>query len=66
MTQRKRQKNDDPVLEKLSEILSVLQDLLIIEAARAGMSSAEVRKLIGVRNIRVSRIWKHVKKKLTE
>lgn len=53
--------SDEPVLEMLSAIHSSLQDLLIIEGAKAGVSKAEVRKIVGVGDARVTRIWKHLK-----
>lgn len=52
----------DPVSEKLDAILRVLQDMLIIEAARAGIGKAEAREIAGVAAARVTRIWKHIKK----
>jgi hypothetical protein len=51
---------DDPILSKLSEIHSVLQDLLILEGARAGISKAKVREIVGVGADRVTRIWKNL------
>jgi hypothetical protein len=45
----------------LTRILSVLQDLLIIEAANAGLGKAQVREVVGVADARVSRIWRHLK-----
>ncbi len=53
---------DDPLVTKLNDILDVLRDLVILESAKAGLSLDEVRKLLGVRRDRVSRIWKHLKK----
>lgn len=51
----------DPLVEKLDAIHSALQDLLIFEGARVGMTMAQVRKMLGVDNNRVSRIWQYVK-----
>ncbi len=45
---------------KLDAILSALQDLVIIEGARGGLSKAEVRKMLGVGNAKVSKVWKHL------
>jgi predicted XRE-type DNA-binding protein len=52
----------DSMMGKISDLLSVVQDLFILQAARAGLSKAQVRAALGVDNSRVSRIWKHVKK----
>lgn len=52
---------DDPVLQRLDAIHSVLQDLLIFEGAKAGMSKADMRMLLGVADSRVNRVWKHAK-----
>ena len=51
----------DPVLQVLSAIHSTVQDLLIIEGARAGISKAKVRQIVGVADARVTRVWKHLK-----
>jgi hypothetical protein len=59
-------KTIDPIAEKLESISITLQDLLILECARAGMSKAEVRKIVGVADARVSRIWKNIKTKSDE
>lgn len=52
--------NPDPNLKALHEIRTLLEDLLIIEGARAGISKSEIRKIAGVANARVTRIWKHI------
>ena len=62
----RKQSNEDPVYAKLSEIQALLQDLLIIEGARAGISKSEVRNIVGVADARVTRVWKHLKIKLPE
>jgi len=36
-------------------------ELVIIEAAKGGMSKAEVRKMLGVAGSTVSQIWKHLR-----
>ena len=51
----------DPVSKELAAIRRTLQDLLIIEAAQAGIGKAEVRTIAGVDNARVTRIWKHIR-----
>lgn len=57
----RKQSNEDPVLAKLSAIHTILQDLLVIEGARAGISKSEVRKIVEVGDARVTWIWKHLK-----
>lgn len=51
----------DLIVQRLDAIHSVLQDLVIFEGARSGMSKAEVRELLGVADSRVNRTWKHAK-----
>ena len=51
----------DPLVEKLDAIHSALQDLLIFEGARVGMTMAQVRQIVGVDNNRISRVWKLIK-----
>jgi hypothetical protein len=55
-------KTTDPNLKALIEIRTLLEDLLIIEDARAGISKGEIRKIAGVANSRVTRIWKNLDK----
>lgn len=59
-------KKADPLMGKISDLVSVVQDLFILQAARAGFSKAQVRAVLGVGDRRVSRIWKHVKKAKNE
>ncbi len=54
--------SNDPVTDKLSEVLTVLQDILILQAANTGMSKAQARKIVGVADARISRVWRHIKK----
>lgn len=58
----RRSVNDDPVLEKLDDILAVLQDLLILESAKAGVRREDLRRIVPVSNDRISRIMKHVRR----
>jgi hypothetical protein len=53
-------KSVDPVIQMLSAIHSTVQDLLIMEGAKAGIGKADVRKIVGVGAARVTRIWKHL------
>ena len=54
-------KANDPVIQKLNSIEELLQDLLILQGAQAGMKKAQVRKMVGVGAARVTSIWKHIK-----
>jgi hypothetical protein len=54
-------KTNDPVLTKLNSIEQLLQDILILQGAQAGMKKAQVRKMVGVGATRVTRIWKNIK-----
>ncbi len=54
-------KRADPIIEELQGIRAVLQDLLIIECARTGMSREDLRAIVAVNNNRISRIARHVK-----
>lgn len=57
-----KRNHDDPIAQRLSEILTAVQNMLIIQAAGAGIGKAEVRKIVGVADSRVSSIWRHLKK----
>ena len=52
----------DVTEEKLDAILSALQDLVIIEGAKAGLTKDAVRSILRVNNDRIGRTWKHLKK----
>ncbi len=56
-----RNGKDNAVVQRLDAVLNVMQNVLIIEGARAGMSKAEVRKMVGVGDARVSGVWRHLK-----
>jgi len=51
----------DPVVQRLEAILTVLQDLLILECARTGIKRDDLRAILAVDNNRISRIAKHVR-----
>lgn len=59
----KRSTNRDPVLEELSAIRALLQDLLILECARTGMKRDDLSRIVPVGKNRISRIMKHTKSK---
>jgi len=42
-------------------LLETLQDLLIAVLAKAGVSQAEIRKILAVDMVKVNRIAKHIK-----
>lgn len=52
----------DPVVEKLDAILTVLQNLLIFEGAKVGMTRDELRRIVAVDNNRLSNVMRHVKR----
>lgn len=52
----------DPVAAQLETILDVLQDILILQCATAGIGKAQTRVIAGVADARVTRIWKHLSK----
>lgn len=54
-------KNAEPVIQKLDEISIVLQNMLIIECARAGIKKSNAREIVGCDMNRVTRIWKDIK-----
>lgn len=53
-------KDYDQLIEKLDKIQMLLQDILIIQSARAGVTKGETREIVGVSSSRVSRIWQHL------
>lgn len=56
----------DPMLSKLESINGYLQDLLILECAKAGMKKADVIKIVGGDTNKITRIWKNLNKDKTE
>jgi hypothetical protein len=51
----------DPVIERLDSILTVLENLLILEGAKAGVMRDDLRPLVGVSNERLSAVMRHVR-----
>lgn len=49
------------LVKKLEEINITLQDMLIVECARAGIKKADVRIIARCDMNRITRTWKHVK-----
>ncbi|BAU46799.1 hypothetical protein SVA_0217 [Sulfurifustis variabilis] len=56
----------DPIERKLDSILSVLQDLLILQGAKAGIKRDDLRRIVSVDTNRVSRVMKHVRRAKNE
>jgi hypothetical protein len=50
----------DNILEELQEIKSLLQDLVIIEGAKAGLTKSRVRKMLKIASDRVSSVWQYL------
>lgn len=58
MAQSKSQ--EGRILEELLQIKSLLQNILIIQGAQAGMKKEEVRKMVGLASKRVSSVWQNL------
>jgi hypothetical protein len=58
----RRTQTADPIVEKLDAILTVVQNLLIFEGAKAGMKRDELRRIVAVDNNRLSKVMRHVKR----
>jgi len=56
-------KGVDPVIRELREVNRRLEELLILECARVGMSKANVRTIIGCGMNRVTKVWRHLEVK---
>ncbi len=53
-------KTTDPIERKLDVVITLLQDIFIVEAKRSGIGPLEIRKLLGIAMGRVARISKHI------
>lgn len=53
---------EEKLLGKLDTVIQLLQDLFILDAARAGLEKPAVRSLLGIDMNRVTRLWQHIKK----
>lgn len=60
----RKPKQTDPVVKKLENIETLLQDILIIQCATAGIKRGETRKIVGVADARINKIWKYIKDEL--
>lgn len=52
----------DPIVDKLDAILGVLQNLLIVEGVKLGMTRDDLRPIVGADNNRVSAIMRQLRK----
>ena len=53
--------NPSDLEKRIEKIENLLQSLVILQGARAGMTKAQVRKMVGVGDARVSEIWRNLK-----
>lgn len=56
-------KKSDKILAALERVTKLLEDLLILEACRAGIKHQGIRALLRVEMRRVTRIGRHVKER---
>lgn len=57
------EKQHNNIIKRLDSIESLLQGLVILEGERAGLTKADVRKIAGVGNAKITEIWKPLKSK---
>jgi len=57
----KAKSDSEKILAALEDLRKRLEDLFILEACRAGVKQQEIRAIVGVEMVRVTRIAKHVK-----
>ena len=50
-------------VERAEKLEGLLQDLLIVELAKAGINQTQIRQILGIDMWRVSRIARHFKKR---
>ncbi len=60
------QTTDEKLLGKLDRVISLLEDLFILEAARIGMKKEPLRQILRIDKRRIGRIAKHVQTEETE
>jgi hypothetical protein len=54
------QSNDEKILAKLDRVITLLEDLFILEAAHIGVNKAPLREILRIDKRRIGRIAKHV------
>lgn len=57
----KNSTSQDPLEQKLDKIIYLLQDLIILEGAKAGMKKEVIRKFLEIDRNRITKIWKQIK-----
>lgn len=57
----KKSVTKDPVAVALDDLLTVLQDLFILEALRAGMNVEDIRKILRIDKRRVTNVSRYLK-----
>lgn len=62
----KSPKEVDSLGERLMVIDDLLRGLFILECAKAGMTKAEVREIVGGDVNKITRIWKYIRTKPEE
>jgi len=60
------QTTDEKLLGKLDRVISLLEDLFILEAARIGMNREPLRQILRIDKRRIGRIAKHVQTEETK
>jgi len=54
----------DPIAVALDDVLTVVQNLFILEALKAGMNVDDIRKILRIDKWRVSNISKYMKQEM--
>jgi hypothetical protein len=47
--------------EKLDKVISLLQNSILLEGAKAGIKKEQLRKLLGIDMNRITRAWKYIR-----
>ena len=56
------QTNDEKILVALARVVTLLEDLFILEASRAGVKKEPLRQVLRIDKRRIGRIAKHVQR----
>lgn len=59
---REPSSDKDKILAGLERVITLLEDLFILEASRLGMKKEPLRQILRIDKRRIGRIAKHVKK----
>ncbi len=57
-----RASQEEALVSKMDEVIRLLQDMFVLDGAKAGMKKEEIRKLLAIDKRRVTRISKLIKK----